>query len=202
MNKQELIENYTMEQLADMVVELESQLNTARNLQNEILFEERIAENLRSVTGVDIDEVRKTLQNTKEYMNNTYVEKLKDEIDSLKDQLQHKEAATKQIDSIICELFGIAHNGDEYTDDFKELLRSRSAAGKTLADFLSTEPIEAATELINAVYTRNKGEFEKAIGEAFGNTSGTIIEQMYSISELRQIAEHLLVYCNANGEEE
>lgn len=62
------------------------------------------------------------------------------------------------------------------------------------------EPIEVASMLINASYTRNKGDLERKIDRAFGNDSDTVTENVYSISELRQIAEHLLVYCNANEE--
>ncbi len=101
-----------------------------------------------------------------------------DEIEKLKCQLHHKENALTQIDRIISEIFGIAHNGDEYSEEFKELLRNQSA----LSDFLPTEPIEVASELINAWKTRQ---------DYMG----------FSISELQQIAEHLLVYCNANESE-
>lgn len=41
-----------------------------------------------------------------------------------------------------------------------------------------------------------------ALHKAFGNNADTVTENVYSVSELRQIAEHLLVYCNANGEGE
>lgn len=67
---------------------------------------------------------------------------------------------------------------------------------------MSEEPIEVASILINASYTRNKGDLERKIDRAFGNNSDTVTENIYSISELRQIAEHLLIYCNANGEGE
>lgn len=107
----------------------------------------------------------------------------------LKDELQRKEATINQIDSIICELFGIAHNGDEYTEDFKELLRNQSLVGKTIADFLPTEPIKVADILINASKKRvncmTEKEYDKYIFEKW---------------QIQQIAEHLLVYCNANEE--
>lgn len=64
------------------------------------------------------------------------------------------------------------------------------------------EPIEVASALITASYTRNKGDLEKACGAIFGNNSDTAIENRYSVLELRQIAEHLLVYCDANMEAE
>lgn len=104
-------------------------------------------------------------------------------------EISKRQNAIEQIDSIICELFGIAHNGYEYTEDFKELLREKSE--KTIADFLSTEPIKAADMLINASKKRTNcmtgKEYDKYIFEKW---------------QLRQIAEHLLVYCNYNKEVE
>ncbi len=120
-----------------------------------------------------------------------------DEIEKLKKELNIKQNAINQIDSIICELFGVAHNGDTYSDDFKELLRENSAVRKTVVDFLPTEPIKVAEMLINA-----EGEYEHnpLVKKICGNDKGTY--QIFDISELRQIAEHLLVYCNHNKEEE
>lgn len=73
---------------------------------------------------------------------------------------------------------------------------------KTISDFLQTEPIKVADMLINATYTREKGNIEKAFYKALGNNSDMVVENVFDISELRQIAEHLLVYCNHNGEVE
>lgn len=120
-----------------------------------------------------------------------------DEIEKLKKELNIKQNAINQIDSIICELFGVAHNGDTYSDDFKELLREKSSVGKTVVDFLPTEPIKVAGMLINA-----EGEYEhNAIAKAFCGTDKDTY-RIFDISELRQIAEHLLIYCNHNKEEE
>lgn len=115
----------------------------------------------------------------------------------LKCSVDRKQDAINQIDGIICELFGIAHNGDIYSNDFKELLREKSAVGKTIADFLPAEPIKVADMLINA-----EGEYEHnpIVKKISGNDKGTY--RIFGISELRQIAEHLLVYCNHNGEAE
>lgn len=66
---------------------------------------------------------------------------------------------------------------------------------------LPSEPISVAEQLINATYTREKGDMEKALHKAFGNNSDTVTENVYSVSELRQVAEHLLVYCNHNSED-
>lgn len=71
----------------------------------------------------------------------------------------------------------------------------------TVEFLLPPEPISVAEQLINATYTREKGDMEKAIHKAFGNNFDTVIENVYSVPELRQIAEHLLVYCNHNSED-
>lgn len=84
--------------------------------------------------------------------------------------------------------------------EFEQFLRDKVT--EKVTDFLPTEPIKVADMLINATYTRKKGDMEKAIHKAFGNNADTVTGNVYSVSELRQIAEHLLVYCNANGESE
>lgn len=68
-------------------------------------------------------------------------------------------------------------------------------------DEIPTEPIKIADMLISATYTRQKSNMEKALHKAFGSNSDTLTENVYSKSELRQIAEHLLVYCNHNWED-
>lgn len=68
---------------------------------------------------------------------------------------------------------------------------------REITDFLPTEPIKVADMLINA-----KGEYKhNAIAKAlYKEDKGTY--RIFDVSELRQIAEHLLVYCNNNGEAE
>lgn len=73
---------------------------------------------------------------------------------------------------------------------------------KTSKYELPHEPIDVASMLINAEYTRNKGDMEKALCKAFGNNSDTATKRMYSDSDLKEIAEHLLVYCdNKSGDD-
>lgn len=65
------------------------------------------------------------------------------------------------------------------------------------SDLLPTEPIKVADMLISA-----EGEYERhPIAKAIcGTDKGTY--RIFDVADLRQIAEHLLVYCNANGEAE
>lgn len=100
MTKQELMETHTVEQLAEMVIEIQNELNVARNFQNEVLFEERIAENIRKTTGMNIDDIRKTLQDTKRYMNDKYVEELQSEVEKYRKAF---EEAKKERDCRIAE---------------------------------------------------------------------------------------------------
>ena len=64
------------------------------------------------------------------------------------------------------------------------------------SDDLSTDPIEVAQMLINATYERETNAMERA----FYKCGDTETVQRYSINDLEQIAEHLLVYCNHNRE--
>lgn len=129
-----------------------------------------------------------------EKTRNNYTMFLQSKLGDMEYEINKRETAIEQIDRIICELFGIAHNGYEYSDDFKELLRENSAVGKTINDFLLTEPIKVAEMLITA-----KGECEPL---HIGNDVFKDTYRIFGVSELRQIAEHLLVYCNHNGEAE
>lgn len=203
MTKQELMENYTTEQLADKIIALEITISDMKNTEKIIKQynnKQRECEKSEKRTPFTDKELAEKWKKLAEELNDEG-HKTIEENEKLKSELKHKENAIKQIDSIICELFGIAHNGDEYTEDFKELLRNQSAVGKTIVDFLPEEPIKVADMLISATYVRNKNELEKSIGKAFGNDSDTVTEDMYSVSELRQIAEHLLIYCNAHESE-
>ena len=76
-------------------------------------------------------------------------------------------------------------NGENYTEE------------NLLSKFLPAEPIKVADMLINA-----EGEYEhNPIEKAFcGTDKGKY--KIFDVSELRQIAEHLLIYCNHNEEEE
>lgn len=65
-------------------------------------------------------------------------------------------------------------------------------------DELSTDPIEVARMLINSTFEYESSALEKALYKC-GDTRTT---ERYSIDDLDQIAEHLLVYCKHNREDE
>lgn len=58
---------------------------------------------------------------------------------------------------------------------------------------LPLEPIEVATMLIKATVTHESNPFQKAFNV---NCPDEYVADRYSDEDLRQIAEHLLVYCN------
>lgn len=91
-------------------------------------------------------------------------------------------------------------NGIDFRYEMKKELKVwdiKIKSEKEITDFLPTEPIEVADMLINA-----GGEYEhNPLAKAFyGTNKGTY--RIFDVPELRQIAEHLLVYCNHNGEAE
>lgn len=114
-----------------------------------------------------------------------------DKIKELEKQLDRIQTTINQIDEILEELFGVAH-GVEKPGVFKEILKGK--VNEKISNFLPTEPIKVAEILITA-----KGECEPL---HIGNNAFKDTYRIFEVSELRQIAEHLLVYCNHNKEEE
>lgn len=94
-----------------------------------------------------------------------------------------------QTDYILEKLFGVRHDTADKPDEFEKILSERAKENTT--DFLPTEPIKVVDMLINASKKRTNcmtgKEYDKYIFEKW---------------QLRQIAEHLLIYCNHNREVE
>lgn len=63
---------------------------------------------------------------------------------------------------------------------------------------LPFDPLECANYLINATYERETSSLERA----FAKTPDKVNSDRYTIDDLEQIAEHLLVYCKHNKESE
>lgn len=222
MNKTELLSTYTAEQLAEMVITaIESEESNEKRI--ELIMSagkdlgERLNESMDEIGRLksEIAKYQKALADAKKERDSQIVEyqekieelngKLKIQItattyaeeyvNSLKKELERSQTTINQIDEILEELFGVTH-GVAKPNGFKEILREKVA--EKIADFLPSEPIKVADMLISATYIRQKGSMGKILHKAFGNNSDTVTENVYSESELRQIAEHLLVYCNHN----
>lgn len=63
---------------------------------------------------------------------------------------------------------------------------------------LPFDPLECANYLINSTYERETNGIERA----FHNLPDKVNSDRYTIDDLEQIAEHLLVYCKHNKERE
>lgn len=165
-------------------------------LQSEVERYRKAFEDAKNERDYQIAEYRNKIDELKQKLERqeTATKYAEEYADSLKCSVDRKQDAINQIDSIICELFGVAHSGDIYSDDFKKLLKEKSSVGKTVVDFLPIEPIKVADLLITA-----SGECEPLI---IGESKYKDTYRIFDVSELRQIAEHLLVYCNHNGEVE
>lgn len=232
MTKTELMENYTAEQLAEMVIAGEqigeSLMDVITGGNNKIPIEEcKIVKGIRRdengiwLNAEDADfiqnysKMQKTISDNKSEIAklNCEVEKYRkafeyakkecdcriaeyqNRVDKDKTELERLRNTINQIDDILEKLFGVRHDTVGKPDEFEKILSDRTKGKST--DFLSTEPIKVADMLINA-----EGEYEhNPIAKAFcGTDKGTY--RIFDASELRQIAEHLLVYCNHNGEAE
>jgi hypothetical protein len=123
-----------------------------------------------------------------------------DEIEKLKQNISDLECDIKTAGEKIQDLAGenmklqCERNDYKTKAEFLEVDRIRVKQNE-ISDFLPTEPIKVADMLINA-----EREYERnPIAKAFcGTDKGTC--RIFDISELRQIAEHLLVYCNNQKE--
>lgn len=216
MNRQELLENYTMEQLAEMVIKYK---NASEVKTEEILKYKLDIHNLKESNGrlqASVDTYVKFIlpratREAKELIDNHHYAEVRiiaiddekkcncgkeDEINRLKKELDSKETTINQIDDILDELFGVTHDDVVKPEEFESILREKAENYKTISELLPTEPIKVADILISA-----ENEYEDRFSEIFGGV-GKGKYRIFDISELRQIAEHLLIYCNANREGE
>lgn len=232
MTKTELMETYTAEQLADKYLILQEEFNRyvevikgivselPEELKNGTEFHLEISR-LQS----EVEKYRKAFEDAKKERDcqvsehQKKIEELTAENDRLKgdvDGMNYQEKQDKTNN-----FYGIyAHSAKDLTKDdllmflgilTKELIKNgidfqyemkkelkvwdiKIKSEKEITDFLPTEPIKVVDMLITA-----KGECEPL---HIGNDAFKDTYRIFGISELRQIAEHLLVYCNHNGEVE
>lgn len=188
MTKQELMETYTAEQLADMVVELNEKDEQSKKIYEALQkdyekiyksYKEKNENSKEKELQSEVEKYRKAFENTKdkrdcqiaEYQNRTEKDKTK---------LERAKNTINQIDYILEKLFGVRHDTVDKPDEFEDVLRDKMC--EKAEYFIPERPIEVADMLIKE--------------------TGKSCLDKYSISDLRQIAEHLLVYCNRNGEVE
>lgn len=230
MTKQELMETYTAEQLAEMVIEIKS-VSEPKIIKCEVSEDRKILKGKCDKCGEEfiafLDEkyilCKKTeffgTQDANKQLNKD-VEKLQSEVEKYRksfenakkecdcqiaeyqkkiEELEHDlKTAGEKIQDLAGENMKLQCERNDYKSksEFFEVERMRVKQNE-ITDFLPTEPIKVADMLINA-----EGEYEhNPIAKALcGEDKGTY--RIFDIGELRQIAEHLLVYCNHNGEAE
>lgn len=115
----------------------------------------------------------------------------------LKKQLDRSQTTINQIDYILEKLFGVRHDTAGKPDEFEKVLKQKAESYNTIADYLCDEPISVAQTLISA-----KRSYELSAEEKQRSGLEKGYYHIFEVSELRQIAEHLLIYCNHNKEEE
>lgn len=201
MTKQELLETYTAEQLADKYLRLQERFNQYTEVIQDIT--NKLPEELKNGTEFhleidrlksEVEKYRKAFEDAKkecdrqiaEYQNRVYKDKT---------ELERAKNTINQIDDILEKLFGVRHDTVDTPDEFEKILSEK--AKENVTDFLPTEPIKVADMMINA-----EGEYEHnpLVKAFYKEDKGTY--RIFETGELRQIAEHLLVYCNNNGEVE
>lgn len=192
MNKTELLSTYTAEQLADMVVGLQDALRL-------------------KIGKCEVSEDEGGVKAKCDNCGEEFIALLDNEhVLCTKAELFATREANKQLNRDVTKLqYEVCKHRKSFEDAEKERdckiakyqKKIEELEKRDISDFLPTEPIKIADTLISATYTRKKGNMKMAIHKAFGNNADTAVESVYSVSELRQIAEHLLVYCNANGED-
>lgn len=178
MTKQELMENYTVEQLADMIIKKE-------NIINQIDY---ILEKLFGITHDNTDnpsDFEKVLEEK--------ISSYKNRIRELEKELKYKDG-TRMFETLFENTDGEAKDllAQHIYENLKCVRKNaRMADDVKILDLFPIAPIKVADMLISA-----KGQCGK-------NEPGMVVFEcnLYGISQLRQIANHLLIYCDANEKE-
>lgn len=124
------------------------------------------------------------------------------------DFTEHDKKFKDEIKQLESELFDVQKSADEYYNkciDLTNQIEKLKSELETKVDFetdrlvkLPFDALETANMLINATYRRKAN----GIDRFRGCEEDTIETDMYSVKDLEQIAEHLLVYCKHNREDE
>ena len=110
-------------------------------------------------------------------MEKSNVEKIAEEI------IEENKKLKKEIDDCGCQIKEMQNHIDRLKADLAESQNNKIE--------LPHEPIKVAEMLIDATETYETSSLAKKFG-----AGDTTTYKLYSNADLRQIAEHLLVYCN------
>ena len=147
-----------------------------------VMFEDRIA--YANGDYVSLDDFEISMQ------------KKNDEIESLKRQVEKLESIRMRCHESARDSFDLGNYGCLHIVTADELKTTKDVNGRTIE--LPFDALETANMLLNATYRRKVNGIDRLRGHA----EDTIETDMYSIDDLEQIAEHLLVYCKHNKESE
>ena len=138
------------------------------------------------------------------YANGDYVslddfeismQKKNDEIESLKRQVEKLESIRMRCHESARDSFDSGNYGCLHIVTADELKTTKDVNDRTIE--LPFDALETANMLINAEYSEQTSSIEKAF------TGCNVVKgDIYSVDDLEQIAEHLLVYCKHNKESE
>ena len=116
------------------------------------------------------------------------------------------EKSNEKIEKLEIKLSNAEKTGDDYYNkciDLTNQIEKLESELEAKVDFetdrlvkLPFDALETANMLINATYSRKAN----GIDRLHGCEEDTIETDMYSVDDLEQIAEHLLVYCKHNKE--
>ena len=146
-----------------------------------VMFEDRIAYANGEYVSLDDYEIA--------------MQKKNDEIESLKRQVKKLESIRMRCHESARDSFDSGNYGCLHIVTADELKTTKDVNDRTIE--LPFDALETANMLINATYSRKTSSVEKAF------TGCNVVKgDIYSVDDLEQIAEHLLVYCKHNKESE
>ena len=153
--------------------------------QNEIDQLKKERENLQS----EVEKYRKAFEDTKKERDCQIAEYQK-KIEELEN---HYKFSMMQIDDVLVTFLGVKHEIMDKPSDFEKVLQEMIDKSRTFVDLLPTEPIKIVDMLISAS--------EECEPLTIDGTQYKDAHKIFSTKDLEQIAQHLLVYCEHNSEE-
>ena len=102
----------------------------------------------------------------------------------------------KELKQRIAELEDKIGDRDEINRCLREQIAELQSKEKIELPELPFDPLDTANYLINATYERETNGIERVVQ----NLPEKVISDRYTVDELEQIAEHLLIYCRHNKE--
>lgn len=199
-----IVKEYQIEEIGDIVRAYEEiKICQEQNKQCETILPSEYLKVLTlnqtvSELQSEVEKYHKAFEDAKKERDYQIAEYQK-KIEELERELKYKDR-TKMFETLMENTSGEAkeHLGRRMYKNLRcVLLYEKTADEVNISDYLPTEPIKVADMLINAEEEYEHNPLAKKI---CGNDKG--VYRIFDISELRQIAEHLLIYCNHNTEVE